>query len=88
MPKTTTPAERQLLARLAAHERWAREPDPTAATRPAREAFAARFEREADPDSKLPLEERARRAHHLRRAYFVRLALASARARRNRRGGA
>jgi hypothetical protein len=45
-----------------------------------------RFEREADPAGVLDPAERARRAEHLRRAYFTRLALASSRARKK--GGA
>ncbi|MGW0759453.1 hypothetical protein ACWD1Y_23770 [Streptomyces sp. NPDC002814] len=40
-----------------------------------------RFEREVDPDGTLAPEERARRAEHARRSYFLRLALASSRAR-------
>jgi hypothetical protein len=44
----------------------------------------ARFEREADPDGVLSDAERARRASHLRRAYFATLALKSAKARRQR----
>lgn len=78
-------AERSLAASIAAHEKWAQVDDPTEATRPAREAFLARFERQADPDNKLSLEERRRRAQHLKSAHFKRMALLSARARR--RGG-
>jgi hypothetical protein len=44
----------------------------------------AKFEREVDPDGVLPPDERARRAEHKRRAYFQRLALKSAKARRAR----
>ena len=80
-------AERRLRARLAAHVQWSREPDPTARTANARAAFLARFEREVDPDGRLSPEERCRRAEHARRAYFTRLALASAKARRARRQG-
>jgi hypothetical protein len=47
----------------------------------------ARFEREADPDGTLDPAECARRAEHLRRAYFAKLALASSRARAARKGG-
>jgi len=82
-----SPAERRLRAQLAAHVQWSREPDPTARTANARAAFLARFEREVDPDSRLYSEERRRRAEHARRAYFTRLALASAKARRVRRQG-
>jgi hypothetical protein len=38
----------------------------------------ARFERRVDPELLLTPEERARRAHHARRADFVALALKSA----------
>ncbi len=76
-----TPSERSLRARLAAHTLHARV-DPTAHTAPARKAFLARFEREVDPDGILSTAERARRAEHARKAYFTRLALRSAQARR------
>lgn len=78
-----------MIARLAAHERWARCPDPSAATAPARQAARKaaqdRFEREVDPDGTLSPQERARRAESARKAYFTRLALKSAQARRGRR---
>jgi hypothetical protein len=51
----------------------------------ARAAFEKRFLDEVDPDRLLPVEERNRRALHARRAYFTRLALASANARALRR---
>jgi hypothetical protein len=79
-----TQAERQLRARIAAHESWANTSDRSARTAPARAALMARFEREVDPAGTLPPEERARRAEHKRRAYFQRLALMSAKARRAR----
>lgn len=44
----------------------------------------AKFEREVDPDGTLDPVERAIRAEHLRKAYFQRLALKSAKARRAR----
>jgi hypothetical protein len=75
-------ADRSLIARLAAHESWARTPDPSARTEPARRALLDRFERQVDPDGVLSPEERARRAGHARKAYFARLALRSAQARR------
>ena len=77
-----TPEQRRLRAQVAAHVQWAKEPDPSARTAGARKAFMERFEREADPDGVLDPAERARRAEHLRRAYFTRLALASSRARK------
>ncbi len=79
-----SPALRALRARLAAFQMHARH-DPRQTTAKARAAFLARFEREADPDGVLSPQERARRAAHLRSAYFARLALASARARRSKR---
>ena len=47
-----------------------------------------RFEREVDPDGVLPPQERAQRAEHAKKAYFARLALASAKARRKKAGNA
>jgi hypothetical protein len=78
-----TPAERTLRARLGAHALHSKY-NSRELTAPARAAFRARFEREVDPDGTLAPAERARRAAHLRKAYFTRLALASARARRNK----
>jgi hypothetical protein len=49
-----TPSERSLIARLAAHESWARTEDRTARTAAARKALQDRFEREVDPDGVLP----------------------------------
>jgi hypothetical protein len=60
-------------ARIAAEISWARTPDRSARTRPAREAFLKRFEREVDPEGKLPPDERRRRAEHAKRAYMLRL---------------
>ncbi len=79
-----TPAEKSLRARAAAHSLHARVSDPAAHTAPARRAFRDRFEREVDPDGVLPPEERARRAEHAQKAYFAKLAFASAKARRAR----
>jgi hypothetical protein len=75
-------ADRSLIARLAAHESWANTADPSARTAPARRALLDRFERQVDPDGLLSPAERARRAGHARKAYFARLALQSAQARR------
>jgi hypothetical protein len=60
-------------ARIAAEISWARTADRSARTRPARQAFLKRFEREVDPDGKLPPDERARRANHALRAYMLQL---------------
>jgi hypothetical protein len=80
-----TPEQRSLRARIAAHEKWAQTSDPTAATDAARRAFADRFTREVDPNNELPPAERERRAAHARKAYYTRLAFASAKARRAKR---
>jgi hypothetical protein len=82
MQPSLSSSDRSLRASIAAHESWAKTADPTARTAPARTAFLDRFEREVDPDGELPPAERARRAEHARKAYFQRLALKSARARR------
>jgi hypothetical protein len=74
---------RTLAAQVAAHESWAHTSDPTARTANARAALMARFEREVDPHGLLTDEERTKRAAHARTAYYTRLALRSAVARRN-----
>jgi hypothetical protein len=77
----STPAPSPLHSAIAL-ERWAKTEDRSAATAPARAKFLERFEFEADPEGTLDPAERARRAEQLRRAYFKRLAVKSARARR------
>jgi hypothetical protein len=69
---------------MAAHMSWANTPDPAARTAPARQAFRDQFEREVDPEGVLNPADRARRAEHARKAYFIRLALLSAQARRKK----
>lgn len=76
-------SNRSLIGRIGAHALHATH-HPRETTAAARAAFLDRFEREADPDGLLPDNERARRATHLRKAYFTRLALASAKSRRQR----
>ena len=83
-----SPAERSLRGQIAVHESWARTPDRAARTEKARKAALDRFERQVDPDGTLPPAERAKRAENDRKAYFSRLALKSAQARRARKGGA
>ena len=84
-----SPQQRSLRARLAAHAMHAKH-DTDQVSRPGREAFLARFERQVDPDGVMPDAERRRRAEHAKRAHMTRLALRSAQARRTRgrRGGA
>ena len=68
-----TPAERSLRARLGGLAVSARY-DTREVTRPARETFLARFERQVDPDCVLPAAERARCAEAAKKAYFAGLA--------------
>lgn len=85
MPLTS--AERSLRGQIAVHESWARTPDRAARTANARKAMLDKFERQVDPNGTLAQAERAKRAEHARKAYFKRLALKSAQARRRRGGG-
>lgn len=79
-----SPAERALRARVAAHVRWAHEPDRRAATEAARAGLQARFEQQVDPDGVLDPVELAKRAESARKAYYARLSQLSAKARRER----
>lgn len=72
-----------LRARLGAHTLHATH-DPRETTVAARAAFARRFEDAVDPERVLSETERARRVEHARKAYFTKLALESAKARRQR----
>lgn len=74
---------RSLAGRIGAHALHAKY-DPRETTRAARAAFLDKFEREADPDGTLSPDERRRRAKHLRKAHFLRLALKSAQVRQRR----
>lgn len=80
-------AQRTTRAKIAAHTSWAKTPDRSRRTAPAREAALARFEHEVDPDGVLPPQQRAQAAASARTAYFQRLALASHAARRAKRLG-
>ena len=73
-----------IAASALSHESWAKTTDRSARTAPGREAFLDRFERQVDPDLVLTPRERALRAEHARKAYFARLALKSAQARRKK----
>lgn len=73
-----TESERRLIGRIAAEQSWANTNDRSARTAPGRAALAAKFLKEAGGD---PVK-----AGHLRRAFYARLALKSAQARRKARG--
>lgn len=81
---TLTPAERRMRSQLGAHAQWARTTDRTARTAAARAGFNRRFENEVDPDRVLDPAERAKRVENARQAHMLRLAMASAKARRRR----
>lgn len=76
-----TPEQRILRARIAAHSLHA---SGRTNTVPAREAFERRFLDEVDRDRELPEEERQKRARHARSAYFLKLSMKAAQARRSK----
>jgi hypothetical protein len=76
--------ELAIRGRVGAHVSWANTPDRAAPTAPGRAAFNERFYRAVDPDGALSDAEREFRALHARKAYFTRLALKSAQARRRK----
>lgn len=78
-------SDRSQIAKIAAHESWARTEDRAARTQAARDALARRFEDEVDPDRVLSPDVRTARAESARRAYYQRLALKSAQSRRAKR---
>ena len=88
MPESRSESTRAQIGRLGAHISWAHTADRHARTAPGRKAFLDKFEQQVDPDGALPPAERAKRAEHLRKAYFARLALKSAQARRRKAGAA
>ncbi len=78
-----TPEQRVLRARAAAYTKHAKH-DARESTLAAREAFRRRFVDEVDPDRTLAQDDRERRVEAARRAYFVRLAYLSSKARSKR----
>lgn len=81
-PNRLTPSQRSQQAKMASYSSWARTWDEAGRTQTARHKFLSRFEREVDPEMKLPTQERARRAEQAKKAYFAALALKSSKARR------
>ena len=78
---------KSLRHQLAAHAMHAAH-DSRETTKAGREANAARFERQVDPEGKLPPAERKRRATHAERAYMLALAYRSVKVRAARKAGA
>jgi len=71
MPTTNT---KNINQRIAAEISWSLTANRTERTKPGRQAFLARFEREIDPEGVLPSDERRIRAQHAMRAHMLRLA--------------
>ena len=86
MTDSLTPEQRSMRASIAAHTRWAQEPDRAAAMEPALNGMLARFEKQVDPDGVLPPHIRAERAESAKKAYYKALQLKSSRARAAKRG--
>lgn len=82
-----TQDDRRQIAKIAANTRWAREQDRSTATQAARDGLYRKFEDQVDPERKLPEEERGKRVENARKAYYQRIALKSAQARRAKKGG-
>jgi hypothetical protein len=81
VPHPLSPEQARLRARIAANARWAKEPDRQAAMAPAWAGMEAKFEREVDPEGKLPLVLRAKMAKNAKDAYFLRLQVKALKAR-------
>ncbi len=84
-----TPVERSLRGAIAAETRWAHtsKAERQRAAQRGQDGLTARFEAEIDPDGVLEPDELAMRVENLRRAHMKRLALASAKARREAAAG-
>jgi hypothetical protein len=79
-----SPQFRSQRGRMAAYISWARTEDRAARTLPRRRAMLDKFEKEVDPEGKLPIQERAKRAEWARKAYYQRLSMKSVAARQGR----
>lgn len=86
-PSTDSSADRTLIARIAANERWATTADRTAATAPARQGLRRKFAAEVDPHGVLTVAELERRVDQRMRAHMLRMSLASKKARQARQAG-
>ena len=82
-----TSAQRIVRARIAAHARWAKEPDRLAATAPGRRAAFEKLLDEVDPERKLPEAERLKRAKNAQQAHLERIRLAASKSRRRAAAG-
>lgn len=81
-------ARRASAAKIAAHTRWAMEPDRRAATQAMRDGLQRKFEDAVDPDRQLDPQERAVRVESYKHAYYLRIAQKSAASRAAKRKSA
>ena len=84
MPKTTPREIVSLQRTYASHVSWAQTADRTKRTAPARAAFQQKFLDEVDPDGVMTPAQREQAAESARKAFYARLALLSAAARRKK----
>lgn len=77
--------DRTTKARIAAHTSWAKTPDRSRRTAPARQAALERFERLVDPDGRMTPQQREQAAESARQAHYRTMALKSHAARRRKR---
>jgi hypothetical protein len=81
-------ATRVLVARIAAHARWAKTADRTTVAQKGQQGLRARFEREIDPDGSLSRADRARldaRVDSALKAHMASLSLIAQRKRKRKR---
>lgn len=81
-------ATRVLVARLAAHTRWAKTADRTAVAQKGQQGLRAKFEREIDPDGNLGRTDKVEldlRVQSKLRAHMASLSLAAKRKRKKKR---
>jgi hypothetical protein len=86
--RNLTPEQLKARASLAAYVQWSKEVDRTERTRPKREAFEARFEREARAQHPNASDQAiALMVEAARKAHFTRLAFLSSKARAAKKAG-
>lgn len=78
-----TPTERSIRGQMAAHARWAKEPDRLAATAPGRQAAFERLLDQVDPQRVLTEAERSKRVKNAQQAQMARVRLAASKKRRS-----
>jgi hypothetical protein len=82
---TQSAADRSLVAKIAAAERWGRTSDRAAATAPARAGLRDKFAREIDPGGTLTPAELERRVDQLMHALMMKMSRRASESRRKAR---